>query len=293
MKNIVYINGEFVERNKAKVSIFDKGFLYGDGIFEGIRIYKDNIFKCKEHIDRLYDSASAIGLNIGLTKEKLVSDLVQTVIENKISNGYIRLIVTRGQGDLGINPWNVEGQTTIVIIVQDITLFPKAMYEQGIRIVTSPIKRNIPDSFDPRIKTLNYLGNILAKMYAKDTNYDEAVMLNNQGYVTEGTTNNIFIVKSDKITTPPTYIGALDGVTRKTIISLAKNKGYIVTEEPFTTYDLHTADEIFLTGTAVEILPVREVDGRIINQGWPGKVYKGLSKEFEEITEIDGVKVNK
>lgn len=291
MDNMIYINGNFEKREEAKVSLFDKGFLYGDGVFEGIRIYNGNIFKCKEHIDRLYNSAKALNINIGMSKQQMTDALVESVRKNNMKNGYIRLIVTRGDGDVGIDPNNVHSRPNVMIIVQNLIMFPPEHYETGINTITVATKRNIPDSLDPKIKSLNYLTNILAKMGSNVGEAHEALMLNSQGYVTEGTTDNIFIVKDEVIYTPPTYIGALEGITRQTIIDIAGKLNYTLKEEPFTSYDIYVADEVFLTGTAVEVIPVILVDGRQIGNGVPGEVYYHLTSEFRNLVDVEGVQV--
>lgn len=289
--NLVYINGNFVKKEETSVSLFDRGFLYGDGIFEGIRIYNGNIFKCKEHTDRLFKSAKALNINIDFTRQEMMSILVECVQKNQMKDGYIRLVVSRGNGDLSLDPRNVHTKPNIFIVVQELDMFSEERYESGIHAVTVPTKRNIPDALNPKVKSLNYLNNILAKMDSNLAGADDAIMVNAEGYVTEGSVNNIFIVRDKTLITPPAYIGALEGITRQTIIDIAKKTGYNVKEEVFTRYDVQVADEVFLTGTAVEMITVTRVDGRQIGNGVPGPVFKHLASEFKKVVELDGIKV--
>lgn len=290
MDRWIYLNGEFVKKEDAKISVFDHGLLYGDGIFEGIRVYNGNIFKCKEHIDRLYDSAKSIMLDIGLTKQEMTDAMIETVRRNQMKDAYIRLVVSRGVGDLGLDPRKCS-KPTIIIIVEELAIFPKEHYETGIRIVTAPTRRNTADALNPKIKSLNYLNNVLVKIEANQAGVSEALMLNAQGYVCEGSGDNIFVIKDRVVYTPPSYLGALEGITRNTIMRLAVEEGFTVKEEPFTRHDVYVADEVFLTGTAVEVIAVNEVDGRKIGDGRPGPITKTLLARFKEIVEIDGVQV--
>lgn len=291
MTRWIYLNGEYVTKENAKISVFDHGFLYGDGIFEGIRVYNGTIFKLKEHIDRLYDSAKSILLDIGMTPEEMTERVVETVRRNELKDAYIRLVVSRGVGDLGLDPRKCS-KPNVVIIVEQLALFPKEHYESGIRIITVPTRRNIPDALNPKIKSLNYLNNVLVKIYANQAGVSEALMLNAQGYVAEGSGDNIFIIKNGIIYTPPSYLGALEGITRNAIIEIAEKLGYVVKEQPFTVHDVYVADEVFLTGTAAEVIAVVNVDGRVIGEGVPGKITKELLAHFRELVEIDGVKVD-
>ncbi len=286
----IYLDGQFVTKENAKVSVFDHGFLYGDGIFEGIRIYNGNIFKCKEHLDRLYDSAKSIMLNIPLTFQEMEEALVETLRRNELRDGYIRLVVSRGAGNLGLDP-NRCPKASVVIIAEQLAIYSEEAYKTGLKTVSVSIKRNLPDALNPKIKSLNYLNNILVKIQSNLSGAGEAIMLNAQGYVTEGSGDNIFIIKNGVITTPPCYLGALDGITRQAIIEICNNKGYKIKEEPFTLHDVYVADEVFLTGTAAEVIAVREVDGRIIGEGHAGPVTLKLLEEFRSIVDKDGVKV--
>ncbi|RKD23913.1 branched-chain-amino-acid transaminase [Ammoniphilus oxalaticus] len=290
MDRWIYLNGEFVKKEDAKISVFDHGLLYGDGIFEGIRVYNGNVFKCKEHIDRLYDSANSILLEIGLTKSELTEVMLETVRRNGMKDAYIRLVVSRGVGDLGLDPRKCP-KATVIIIVEELAIFPKDHYETGIRIITVPTRRNTPDALNPKIKSLNYLNNVLVKIEANLAGVSEALMLNAQGYVCEGSGDNIFVIKDNIIYTPPSYLGALEGITRNSIMKLAIEAGYTVKEEPFTRHDVYIADEVFLTGTAVEVIAVNEVDGRKIGDGRPGPITNTLLEKFKSIVEVDGKQV--
>ncbi len=290
MTQWIYLAGEFVTKENAKVSVYDHGFLYGDGIFEGIRIYNGNIFKCKEHLDRLYDSAKSIDLTIPLSYEEMEQALIETIRKNELRDGYIRLVVSRGFGDLGLDPRRCK-RASVIIIVEQLAIYSEEDYRNGLKVVSVSTRRNIPDALNPKIKSLNYLNNILVKIQANLAGVGEAIMLNAQGYVAEGSGDNIFIVKNGSIVTPPTYIGALDGITRRAIIDISKKLGYEVREEPFTLHDVYVADEVFLTGTAAEVIAVREADGRVIGEGKAGPITLHLLEEFRKIVEIDGVKV--
>ena len=286
----VYINGKFYEKKDAKVSVFDHGFLYGDGVFEGIRAYNRIVFKLKEHIDRLYESAQSICLEIPATKERLTKAVCDTLIVNKLDNAYIRLIVSRGEGDLGLDPRKCRGNATIVIITDTIALYPKKLYEEGLAIITVPTVRNLPEALNPQIKSLNYLNNILAKIEAVNCGYEEAIMLDSLGYVAECTGDNIFIVKRNELYTPPQCMGTLRGITRDTILEIASKKGIPVHEHVITRHEVYIADECFLTGTAAEIIPVVKVDGRRIGIGKPGSLTLTLTREFHKVTKRQGVK---
>lgn len=291
MAQWIYLNGDFVTKENAKVSVYDHGFLYGDGIFEGIRIYNGNIFKCREHLDRLYDSAKSIDLKIPMRKEEMEKALVETVRKNELNNGYIRLVVSRGMGDLGLDPRRCP-VPNIIIIVEQLAIYSEEDYANGVKIVSVSTRRNIPDALNPKIKSLNYLNNILVKIQANLAGVGEALMLNAEGFVAEGSGDNIFIVKNGQITTPPSYIGALEGITRATIIDICRQVGYPLKEEPFTLHDVYVADEVFLTGTAAEVIAAREVDGRTIGEGKAGPITTHLLKEFRAIVEVDGVKIH-
>ncbi|RXT14739.1 branched-chain-amino-acid transaminase [Ammoniphilus sp. CFH 90114] len=290
MERWIYLNGEYVRKEDAVISVFDHGFLYGDGIFEGIRVYNGNIFKCEEHIDRLYESAKSIMLEIGMTKEEMTEAMAETIRRNGMKDAYIRLVVSRGYGDLGLDPRKCP-KPSIIIIVEKLALFPKEHYETGIRIITVATRRNVPDALNPKIKSLNYLNNVLVKIEANQAGVSEALMLNAQGYVCEGSGDNIFIIRKNVIYTPPSYLGALEGITRNAIIDLALEAGYTVKEEPFTRHDVYIADEVFLTGTAAEVIAVYEVDGRTIGDGRPGPVTNTLLEKFRRVVEVDGYQV--
>lgn len=289
---MIYLNGRLVEREKAVVSVFDHGLLYGDGVFEGIRAYNGRVFKLHEHIDRLFNSARAIMLAIPLSKKALEDAVVMTLRANRQRDAYIRLIVTRGEGDLGLDP-RVCGTPTIIIITDKIALYPAEYYKKGLRVVTASIKRNIPEALNPSIKSLNYLNNVLARAEAGRSNVAEAIMLNREGYVTECTGDNIFVVKGNTLVTPPTWAGALEGITRNIVMEIARNKlKLMVKEDLFTPYHIYVGEEVFLTGTAAEVIPVTQVDGRPIGEGKPGKTTLKLIKEFRELTQTEGVLIN-
>lgn len=286
----IYLNGKYVDERNAKISIFDHGVLYGDGVFEGIRAYKGCIFRLKQHLERLYASAKYIMLKIPLTPGQIADVVVNTCRMNKIKDGYIRLVVTRGPGTLGLAPWLCT-KPTIFVIADRIKLYPEEFYKNGLSIITVPTLRNLPETTNPRVKSLNYLNNILAKIEAHNSGVQEALMLNQRGYVVECSGENIFIVKSSTLYTPPVYLGALKGITRDCIIEIATHLGFRVIEEPFTRFDVFDADECFLTGTAAEGIPVVKVDSRIIGNGKPGKITKLLIRKYRDITATDGVMI--
>ena len=286
----IYINGKLYEKQDAKVSVFDHGLLYGDGVFEGIRAYNRLVFKLNEHIDRLYESAHSIMLKIPMTKEAMVKAVTQTLKANKLENAYIRLIVTRGEGDLGLDPRKCLGKETVIIITDKIALYPEKLYNNGMEIITVSTTRNSHEALNPQIKCLNYLNNIMAKIEAIHLGYEEALMLNDSGYVAECTGDNIFMVSEGELYTPPECMGALRGVTRDTVIELAKVMKIPAHEHVFTRHELYIAQESFLTGTAAEIIPVVKVDGRVIGSGKPGKITLALMKKFQELTKKEGVR---
>ncbi len=285
----IYLNGSLVDKDKAVVSVFDHGLLYGDGVFEGIRTYDRLIFRLKEHIDRLYKSADAIELKIPMTKMKIIEAVIRTLKANKLTDAYIRLVVTRGTGDLGLDPRKCK-KATVFIITDKIKLYPEEYYKEGLAIVTAMTRRNFPKSLDPRIKSLNYLNNILAKLDAIKAGTDEAIMLTHDDYVAECTGDNIFIVKDGELVTPPVNIGALEGITRDAVIGLAHDMGISFFERLLRMQDVYSADEVFLTGTAAEIIPVIKIDERKINGGKPGAVTLRLIKAFRKLTKVDGVR---
>ena len=286
---VVYLNGKLVEKDKAVISVFDHGLLYGDGVFEGIRSYDGLIFKFKEHIDRLYRSADAIEMRIQMSKGELEKAVIETLKANSLKSAYIRLVVTRGPGDLGLDPRKCS-DPTIFIITDKIKLYPEEYYRDGLQIVTAKTRRNLATALDPRIKSLNYLNNILAKIDAIKAGTEEAIMLTYNGYVAECTGDNIFMIKSGKLFTPPADIGALEGITRGAVIELAGRAKMPFEEKLLKLEDLYTADEVFLTGTAAEIIPVTSIDKKKIGSGKPGKVTAGLLNEFRKLTKTDGVK---
>jgi len=291
MAKKIYLNGQLVSREEARISVFDHGLLYGDGVFEGIRAYDGRVFRLSQHLDRLYESARAIALKIPLTKEEMEKAVIETLRANELKSGYVRLVVTRGEGDLGLDPRNCR-EPNVFIIADKIELYPEELYRKGLELVTVATKRNIPEAIDPRIKSLNYLNNILAKIEAGLQNMPEAVMLNKDGYVAECTGDNIFIVKDSVLVTPPFYVGVLAGITRETVMEIAREKmGLVVKEEVFTRFHLYNADECFLTGTAAEVIPVVRIDGRQIADGKPGKITNQLMKQFRELTKNEGVEV--
>lgn len=286
---LIYLNGKLVEKEKAVISVFDHGLLYGDGVFEGIRSYNCLVFRLKEHIDRLYRSAEAIELKIPMTKLELIGTVVETLKANKLKDAYIRLVVTRGPGDLGLDPRKCKS-STLFIITDKITLYPKEFYQNGLEIITAKTKRNLTTALNPKIKSLNYLNNILAKIDAIKAGTVEAIMLTYNDYVAECTGDNIFIVSNSRLITPPSDIGALEGITRDAVISLAKDAGIKFEEKLLKMDDIYKADEVFLTGTAAEIVPVTVIDKRKINGGKPGEVTLKLTEEFKKLTRTDGVK---
>ena len=277
----IWLNDGLVDESEAKISVFDHGLLYGDGVFEGIRVYNEKVFELDAHLERLYKSANAIRLEVWQEKGTLKENVITTVRANDIKDGYIRLIVTRGIGTLGLNPL-VCKESQIIIIADKIQLYPQELYEHGLRVISANTIRNHPLSLSPQIKSLNYLNNILAKLEALDRDMLEAIMYNHLGYVAEATGDNVFIVRGGKLLTPPTGAGSLEGITRNAVIRLAREVGYEVYEENLTRYDLYTSDEIFLTGTAAEVIGVVEFDGRQIGDGRPGSVTKELFQKFNE-----------
>jgi branched-chain amino acid aminotransferase len=286
----VYVNGEYVLKDDAKVSVYDHGFLYGDGVFEGIRVYNGNVYRLNEHLQRLYESAQSIMLNIPHTKEELTDIIVETLQKNKYRDAYIRLVVSRGKGNLGLDPFTC-GKPGVIVIAEQLALFPKKLYETGLEIITVASRRNRPDVLSPKVKSLNYLNNILVKIEASLAGVSEALMLNDQGYVAEGSADNVFIVKGNTIKTPPGYLGALEGITRNAIVEIADDLGYKMKEEPFTRHDVYVADEVFLTGTAAEVIAVVKVDGRVIGDGAPGEHTNKLLEAFRKKVVEEGVKV--
>ena len=286
----VFINGKFVDEKKAAVSVFDHGLLYGDGVFEGIRAYNGRVFKLQEHVDRLFCSAKAILLKIPMSQKAICDAVLGTCRRNKIRNGYIRLVVTRGSGTLGLDP-NRCKKPQVIIIAATIQLYPKKIYERGLEIVTVPTTRNHANAVNPAIKSLNYLNNILAKIEANNAGCLEAIMLNSQGFVAECTGDNIFILNDKKMHTPPLSSGALHGITRGVVMGLAKEMGIEVAEPNLTRYDLFNAAECFITGTAAEVVPVVKIDGRTVGYGRPGRWTAKLIKAYKKLTSVTGEEI--
>ncbi|NQT75990.1 MAG: branched-chain-amino-acid transaminase [Candidatus Omnitrophica bacterium] len=285
----VYINGEYFDKKDAKISVFDHGLLYGDGVFEGIRSYKRLVFKLKEHIDRLYESAHGIMLKINISKDEMTKAVIDTLKLNEMDDAYIRLITTRGIGDLGLDPRKCK-DASIIIITDKIQLYPEKLYREGLKLITVPTPRNIPEALNPQIKSMNYLNNILAKIEAINVGYEEALMFTASGYVAECTGDNIFVVKGNSLITPPAYLGILKGITRAAVMDIGKGMGIDVKEEVLTRHNLYTSDECFLTGTAAEIVPVISIEKRVVGTGRPGRITLELMKEFRKLTKKDGVK---
>ncbi|MBU6399752.1 MAG: branched-chain-amino-acid transaminase [Verrucomicrobia bacterium] len=283
----IFIDGKYYREHQARISVFDHGLLYGDGIFEGIRAYHGRVFKLREHIERLFCSAKAILLDIPYSRAAIVRAVVATCRRNHLRDGYIRLLVTRGVGTLGLNP-NRCRKPSLIIIADKIQLYPPAYYDRGLTIVTVPTTRNLHSALNPAIKSLNYLNNILAKIEANNSGCEEAVMLNAEGFVAECTGDNVFIVKAGHLQTPPLSAGALYGITRGVVLELAAEAGLRVSEPNLTRYDLFNADECFLTGTGAELIPVVKIDGRVIGTGRPGAVTRDLIQRYRALTRVSG-----
>jgi branched-chain amino acid aminotransferase len=279
----VYVSGKLVDKEQATVSVFDHGFLYGDGVFEGIRVYGGKVFLLAEHIERLYESARAIRLEIPMSQADLTAAVNSTVAANGLSEGYVRLVVSRGAGTLGLDPRRTA-DPQIIIIADTISLYPPEMYQQGLKLITASTMRNHPQALSSRIKSLNYLNNILAKIEGTDADCVEALMLNHKGEVAECTGDNIFIVHKGILKTPPTDAGILEGITRNAVIRLAREAKIPVAETTLLRHDIYVADECFLTGTAAEVIPVTSLDGRSIGPGKPGPITKDLLERFKKLT---------
>ena len=286
----VYINGKFYEKQEAKISVFDHGLLYGDGVFEGIRSYNRLVFRLREHIDRLYESAQSIMLKVPLSHDAMIKAVLTTLRQNDLKDAYIRLVVTRGEGDLGLDPRKCTKGPTIIIITDSIALYPDKFYKQGLEIITVPTVRNLPEAVNPQIKSLNYLNNILAKIEAGNAGFSEAIMLDSLGYVAECTGDNIFIVKQKHLYTPPQCMGTLRGITRDAVLELARKAKIPTHEHVITRHEVYISDECFLTGTAAEIIPVVKVDGRVIKDGKPGALTLKLMRLFKELTKKSGIR---
>ena len=286
----IYLDGKFVDSADAKVSVFDHGLLYGDGVFEGIRLYGGNVFRLEEHLERLEYSAKAIMLDLPLTRAQLSEATCETCRQNNLTDAYIRLVVTRGVGDLGLAPWLCP-KPSLFIIASKISLYPKEHYENGLAIVTVPTRRINPAALPPTIKSLNYLNNILGKIEARQFGALEAIMLNDQGYVAECTADNVFIVHKGEILTPAASQGALKGITRSTIFDLANDLGLPIREVNMTRYDIWCADECFLTGTGAEVIPTVKLDGRVIGTGRPGPITQRVLEAFRKRVLVDGTRI--
>ncbi|MCM8764772.1 MAG: branched-chain-amino-acid transaminase [Candidatus Omnitrophica bacterium] len=286
----IYLDGRFVSEKQAKISVFDHGLLYGDGVFEGLRTYNGKIFRLKEHIERLFRSAKAIMLEIPVSMEEMANIIIKTVRKNKLKDAYVRVVITRGIGDLGLDPRKCP-KPTVFVIASKIKLYPEEYYEKGLSVVTIATRRNLIESINPAIKSLNYLNNVLAKIEATNSGAMEGLFLNNEGYVAECTGENIFITVGNNLLTPPIFAGALDGITRDVVIQLGKEMGLNVEEKLLTRYDLYNADECFLSGTAAEIVPVTLIDGRKIGSGKIGDLTKKIREKFHQLTHTDGTPV--
>jgi branched-chain amino acid aminotransferase len=286
----IWLDGELVDESAAKISVFDHGLLYGDGVFEGIRIYNGRVFRLEEHIKRLFDSAKAIVITMPWTQAEVIQYTVDTVAANHLKDGYIRLVVTRGSGGLGLNPYLCE-KPSMFIIAATISLYPKEHYENGLAVITCATRRPAPAALMPQVKSLNYLNNIMAKVEAIQSGALEAVMLNEQGYVAECTGDNIFILRDGVLYTPQVSDGALDGITRDVILEIAAELGIKAVERPMTRYDIYVADECFLTGTAAEVIPVVSLDRRTIGDGKPGPITRRFLEAFHRIATSTGTPV--
>ncbi len=286
----IYIDGQFLDKSEAKISVFDHGLLYGDGVFEGIRFYNGRVFRFEEHIERLYDSAKVIWLTVPMTPAELAEATLETIRQNGLKDGYVRLLVTRGVGDLGLNP-KLCPRGTVIVIASSIALYPPELYECGLDVITCATRRIGPAALSPAVKSLNYLNNIMAKIEAIQAGAGEGLMLNEQGYVAECTGDNVFAVKKGRISTPPVSAGSLAGITRGVVFELAADLGIPIDEREMTRYDLFVADEFFLTGTAAEVIPVVKLDSRPIGDGHPGPITRRLIDRFHSLTRTTGTPI--
>ena len=288
----MYVNGRFVSRSEATVAVFDRGFLYGDGVFEGIRAYQGRVFRLGQHVDRLFRSAKAILLEPPAGPEEL-KDLIREGVRRRGGGDcYIRVVLSRGEGDLGLDPRNCHTPATLVVIVDTIALYPQEVYQRGLEVISCVTRRTPTSALNPEIKSLNYLNNILAKIEVARAGADEGLMLNQEGYVTEATADNIFVRLAGGLVTPPAYAGLLEGITRQVVFELAAEMDLPLKEELLTLYDVYSAEECFLTGTGAEIVPVVRVDGREIGDGLPGPITKRLMARFKEVTVTESVPVS-
>ena len=286
----VYIDGEFYPKEEAKVSVFDHGLLYGDGIFEGIRAYNGRVFRLDEHLERLYRSARAILIDIPLSLDEMREATLETLRRNNLKDAYIRLIVTRGKGDLGLDPRKCP-KAAIIIIADQIKLYPQETYDNGLKLIIASTRKNSPDALSPRIKSLNYLNNILGKLEAIHAGCAEAVMLDRHGYLTECTSENIFLVKDGRLFTPTATVGILEGITRNVVMELCQKRGLEVEMSFLTAHDMYVADECFVTGTGAELIPVVNLCGRSIGSGKPGPITKALLEDFRNLTQAEGTEI--
>lgn len=286
----IFIDGEFLPEPEAKISVFDHGLLYGDGIFEGIRFYNGRVFKLDEHIDRLWDSARAICLTVPMTREEIAEAVLETIRRNALRDGYVRLLVTRGKGNLGLSPERCP-RASVIVIAATIQLYPAEKYETGMVMVTCSTRRVSPAALSPAVKSLNYLNNILAKIEANHAGADEGLMLNDEGLVAECTGDNIFVIKRGEIFTPPIYAGGLRGITRQVVFDVCREDGIALRETELSRYDIYTADECFLTGTAAEVIAAIALDTRAIGNGSPGPITQRIISRFREITQSTGTPI--
>lgn len=286
----IYIDGKYFDEADAKISVFDHGLLYGDGVFEGIRVYSRRIFKLDEHLERLYDSAKAILLKVPLNFDELRAATIEACRRNKLEDGYIRMLVTRGKGSLGLSPDSCA-RATVIIIAAEIELFPREYYTKGLRVATAPTRRTAPAALSPSVKSLNYLNNVMGKIEGKLCGAQEVIMLNEQGYVAEGSGDNIFVLKKGTLFTPPIYSGALGGITRGVVMGLATGMGIPVSEVTLMRYDLFVADEVFLTGTGAEVIPAVEIDSRPIGDGTPGPFTRRMMEAYAKLTRSEGTPI--
>lgn len=287
---LIYLDGKLVPESEAKISVFDHGLLYGDGVFEGIRIYNGRVFRLTEHLNRLYDCAKAICLTIPLSMKEMEKATLETVAANNLRDGYIRLVITRGVGSLGLNPYQCP-KAGVIIIAANIALYPAERYQMGLKLITCGTRRPNSAALSPQVKSLNYLNNIMAKIECMQAGCDEGIMLNDQGFVAECTGDNVFILKNGSVTTPPISSGALDGITRRAVMGILSEMGVPCTEAVMTRFDIYTADECFLTGTAAEVIAAVEYDRRPIGDGKPGKLTGELVKRFKELANSTGTPV--
>ena len=290
MATVIYVNGRFVGKDEATVSVYDHGFLYGDGVFEGIRVYHGRIFKLDAHVDRLFESAHTLGIRIPLGKEEMTRTILETVRRTELQNAYVRPVVSRGVGDLGIDPRKCP-RANVVVIVDSIQMYSEEAYRKGLRMITTSTRQRPVDVLNPRIKTCNYLNNIMARMEANLMGVDEGLMLTTQGYVAECTADNVFIVKGGRVLTPPAYLGILQGITRQTVLELCGTLGLPGAEQVLTLHDMYTADECFLTGTGAELGPVVQIDGRTIGTGQPGPITLRILAAFRDLAAREGTPV--